>query len=64
MNSSVNILIQDILGKTVISSLKQCNEGVNEFNFKSKEFNDGSNLYIYKVIVNGELVHSGKLIKK
>jgi len=63
-NSSVNILIQDIMGKTVISSLKQCNEGVNEFNFKAKNFYNGSNLYIYKVIINGELVHSGKLIKK
>ena len=63
-NSSVNILIQDIMGKTLINSLKQCNEGVNEFNFKANDFNDGSNLYIYKVIINGELVHSGKLIKK
>jgi len=57
-------LIQDIMGKTLINSLKQCNEGVNEFNFKANDFNDGSNLYIYKVIINGELVHSGKLIKK
>jgi len=52
------------MGKTLINSLKQCNEGVNEFNFKANDFNDGSNLYIYKVIINGELVHSGKLIKK
>ena len=63
-NSSVNILIQDIMGKTIINSLKECNEGVNEFNFNAKDFNEGSNLYIYKVIVNGELVHSGKMIKK
>jgi len=63
-NSSVSIQIQDILGKTIINRTKQCYEGLNEFNFKASEFSDVAALYIYKVIVNGQVVNSGKIIKK
>ena len=63
-NARVNILIQDILGKTICNRSKECSEGINEFSFKAGEFNDGANLYIYKIMVNGELVNSGKMIKR
>ena len=62
-DSKVDILVQDVLGRTIISHSKQYNTGINNITLKAGEFNDGAKLYLYKLMVNGKLAYSGKLIK-
>ena len=62
-DSKVELLVQDILGRTIINHSKQCNTGINNITLEAGEFNDGAKLYLYKLMVNGELAYTGKLIK-
>jgi hypothetical protein len=62
-DSKVVVLVQDVLGRTIISHSKKGNTGKNEIILQAGEFNDGAKLYLYKLIVNGEIAYSGKLIK-
>lgn len=60
----VNVVIHDMLGKTISNRTEQCAAGENEFRFNGNEINSGGNLYFYKISINGEMIGSGKILKK
>ena len=62
-DSKVELFVQDVLGRTIINHSRQCNTGINNITLEAGEFNDGAKLYLYKLLVNGKLASSGKLIK-
>jgi len=63
-HAKVTVVVQDILGKTIGSRSLDGVEGSNELTLKSQDFSDGTGLFIYKLLVDGVLVNSGKVIRK
>jgi hypothetical protein len=63
-NAGVELTIHTILGQEVYTNSLEGTEGLNEVILEQGMFNEGLNLYIYTIKVDGELFHSGKLIKR
>ena len=61
--AEATLTIRNILGKTVVQQSIACQEGKNELILTGEEFNQGGNLFIYTLVINGEIIHSGKMMK-
>jgi hypothetical protein len=61
--AKVNIVIRNVLGELVMQQSKLCSQGDNEFILDGEEFDQSGNLFFYTLIVDGEIVQSGKMIK-
>lgn len=61
--AKVDIVIRNVLGELVLHQAKVCSQGDNEFILEGEEFNQSGNLFFYTLIVDGEIVQSGKMIK-
>jgi hypothetical protein len=61
-NAAVDIIIRNVLGEKMMHQSKVCSPGNNEFIFTSEEFNQNGNLFFYTLVVDGEIVQSGKMI--
>jgi hypothetical protein len=63
-DAKVDITIRNILGQTISNLSKECTKGINNFTIETLVFNQGVTLYFYQLIIDGEPVQSGKMIKK
>ncbi len=62
-HARVEIIITNVLGEKVMHQSKFCNQGDNEFILAGEEFDQSGNLYFYTLVVDREIVQSGKMIK-
>jgi hypothetical protein len=62
-NAKVDIVIRNVIGEIMIQESKDCTEGNNEFTFANREFDQKGNLFVYSLVVDGEIIRSGKLVK-
>lgn len=62
-HAKVEIIIGDVLGRVVMKQSKICNAGNNEFIFSADEFGLNDKLYFYTLVVEGENVQTGKLLR-
>jgi len=62
--AETDIIIHNTLGEVIIQRSEMCDEGYNEFIFGDHEFNQKGNLFIYTLVVGGEIIQSGKILKK
>jgi hypothetical protein len=61
--AKVDIIIHNVLGEKIIHQSKVFSQGENEIILSGEEFNQSGNLFLYTLIVDGEIVKSGKMIK-
>ena len=62
-NAKVNIIIRNVLGEIIMQQSKECDGGYNDFTFSGNDFNQNGNLFFYTLVVDGQMVQSGKMIK-
>jgi hypothetical protein len=62
-SSNVDVIILNVLGETIIHQSKVCASGLNQFNFEGEHFNQSGNIFFYSLVVDGEIIQSGKMVK-
>lgn len=62
-NAKVDIVIRNVLGEIIVQESKECSEGNNEFTYASRAFDQKGNLFVYTLVVDGKIIHSGKMVK-
>lgn len=61
--SEVELMISNVLGQEIIHQDKFCEVGLNEFMLTRNDFITNENMYIYSIVLKGEVIQSGKLVK-
>ena len=62
--AEADVTIRNILGEIIYQQSKVCEAGCNELILTGEDFNQGENLFVYTLVINGKIIHSGKILKK
>jgi len=62
-NAQVDIIIRNVLGEMMMHQSKACSQSNHEFVFTGEAFKQYGNLFLYTLVVDGEIVQTGKIIK-
>lgn len=63
-SAKADVKIENILGQEIYSRSIDCAEGNNEFYLGPGIFQGDNKIYLYKIIVEGKIVFTGKMLKK
>lgn len=62
--AEVKVVLTNLLGQVVSMQTRSCETGYQQFIFNDIATNDGGNVFLYKVVVNGIQEHNGKALKQ